>query len=491
MGNCSFASQFTPRMIDKIPWEREEDISNSFDFLEHVGKGSVSTIFKIRRKKMIIPDKKANEHACQRSIEEDGIYALKEIRLHTKKDYCEKELRNEIDLLHHLDHPNIIRAFEVYRDGPNHLAVVLDLCRGGDLNSRFPYTEKNAAYVVFQIVEAVRFLHSHRIMHRDLKLENIMFEFDDPSDFSIKLIDFGLATVYSSDRKIFHERVGTLYTMAPEVLRKNYTCQADMWSIGVIAFHLLCGHRPFRASSKRNLKRQICQGTSCFRDPTWKSLPWAARDFIRRLLQPDPQLRCTADVAIRHPWLRVTNEVSALRTLPEDSLKALVEFSNSSDFHKLVLQVIARKASAADIRGLRHIFSDLDLGKNGVITRTEFRKALTRIKSFDIDHVDELFDDLDVDKSGVLEYTEFLAAELGSHIALKDSCLHDAFRDFDTDGSGYITRQDLRSIFGEQASDLYIDKLIEQGDFGGDGKIDYHEFVRLCEGAGITISAHT
>ncbi|CAN0131420.1 unnamed protein product [Laminaria digitata] len=162
-------------------------------------------------------------------------------------------LRNEIDLLRSLDHPNIVRAYESYEVGRD-LHLVMELCTGGDLNAR-SYTEPQAAEVVKQILSAIRHAHDRGICHRDLKFENILWESKAP-DAQIKLIDFGMSARFQEGMPM-NERVGTVYTMAPEVLQGEYTKQADLWSVGCITFHLISGQPPFECENEVDTMRRL------------------------------------------------------------------------------------------------------------------------------------------------------------------------------------------------------------------------------------------
>lgn len=132
-----------------------------------------------------------------------------------------------------LDHPHIVRPIETYEYECN-LYIVMELCSGGDLYSRDPYTEDQAARIVNAIVNAVGFMHEHCIIHRDIKYENVMFVNNSPKA-EVKLIDFGLSKKYFPHQTI-KEGVGTIYTMSPQVLEGDYNESADMWAIGVLAY---------------------------------------------------------------------------------------------------------------------------------------------------------------------------------------------------------------------------------------------------------------
>ena len=108
--------------------------------------------------------------------------------------------------------------------------------------TRHPYSERQSAQIVGKILSAILYMHEKNITHRDLKFENIMFENDSPNA-EIKVIDFGLSKKYRAQNEIMTHRVGTIYTMAPEVINGKYTSKADLWSVGVITYMLLSGEK--------------------------------------------------------------------------------------------------------------------------------------------------------------------------------------------------------------------------------------------------------
>jgi serine/threonine protein kinase len=180
-------------------------------------------------------------------------YAMKSIHLNrvTHATFV-TELKNEIAILKKLDHPHIVRAMETF-EHRNQIFIVMELCYGGDLYSRDPYTEEAAARIVSSILSALAYMHDHNVTHRDLKYENIMFVNDTPTA-EVKLIDFGLSKVYGDNAQLT-EGVGTIYTMAPEVLKGNYTQISDVWSMGVVAYMLLSSQMVSKA--KYDLARFI------------------------------------------------------------------------------------------------------------------------------------------------------------------------------------------------------------------------------------------
>ena len=159
------------------------------------------------------------------------------------------EMMNEIDILRKMDHPNIVKAYEVYKSKSN-IYVVMEFCSGGDLYARNPYDETDAAKIVGKLLSALAYMHGKGIVHRDLKFENIMFESKAP-DAEIKVLDFGLSKKFKDGHTgLMTEGVGTIYTMSPQVLEGEYSEKADLWAVGVIAYMLLSNKKPFHSRNR-------------------------------------------------------------------------------------------------------------------------------------------------------------------------------------------------------------------------------------------------
>ena len=176
------------------------------------------------------------------------------IKLYDGKAETPPDLKKEAQILGQLDHPNIVRLFEVLKVG-NSRSLVLELCSGGPLLDRLPFKEDQASHIMRQLMSAVAYMHSKRIVHRDIDCSNILFRTpDEKSD--IKLIDFGSATEielvpnHPGAYKFLKDKAGTPQIMAPEVIRQRYGPAADVWSCGVVAYTILNdGQNPFSAQS--------------------------------------------------------------------------------------------------------------------------------------------------------------------------------------------------------------------------------------------------
>jgi len=404
-------------------------------------------------------------------------YALKSIQLERVSPMFLDELKNEIDILKAMDHPNIVKAHEVYSH-KRQIYLILELCDGGDLYTKLPYTEKHAGLIVGKLCSAIKYMHDHGIVHRDLKFENIMFE-NKGEDAEIKVIDFGLSKKFL-DKKIgvMHEGVGTLYSMSPQVLQGVYTSQADMWSVGVITYMLLSSHRPFYHKRRKVMIDRIMRVDYTFEKDYWQSISSEAKDMIDQLLVMDPKKRNNADKALKHTWLSNEFNLSdrmADQTTADSVQDNLIHYKDTSALKKIALNVIAHKSSSSEILELRKLFDQYDTANNGVISFEEFKAALEK-SNYPQEQVEEIFKSIDVNSTGNINYTEFVAATLEINGHIEEERVAEAFDRLDSDDSGYISRENLRQFLGKRASSAAIDDILKAGDLDGDGKISWEEF---------------
>ncbi|CAK8690153.1 unnamed protein product [Clavelina lepadiformis] len=217
----------------------------------------------------------------------------------------EDSINNEISVLKSLHHPNIVQLLEIY-DNPSHLYLVMQLVSGGELFDRIvekgSYTEKDASHLIAQILDAVAYLHTKDIVHRDLKPENLLYH-TTADDSKIMISDFGLSKV-EVEGQMLKTACGTPGYVAPEVLKqKPYGKEVDVWSIGVIAYILLCGYPPFYDENDQKLFEQIMKAEFEFDSPYWDDISQSAKSFISRLMEKQPSKRYTCDEALKDPWI--------------------------------------------------------------------------------------------------------------------------------------------------------------------------------------------
>ncbi|XP_030640876.1 calcium/calmodulin-dependent protein kinase type IV [Chanos chanos] len=263
---------------------RDVSVEDFYAMGQELGRGATSVVFRCEEKQTEKP------------------YAAKVL----KKTIDKKIVRTEIGVLLRLSHPNIIRLKEIFETETD-ISLILELVTGGELFDRIVergyYSERDAAHVIKQILEAVAYLHENGVVHRDLKPENLLYA-DLSLDAPLKIADFGLSKII--DEQVTMRTVcGTPGYCAPEILRGNaYGPEVDMWSVGVILYILLCGFEPFfDPRGDQYMYSRILNCDYEFVSPWWDEVSLNAKDLVSKLIVLDPQKRLSVQQALQHPWV--------------------------------------------------------------------------------------------------------------------------------------------------------------------------------------------
>ena len=398
--------------------------------------------------------------------------------------------RQEIAIMKQLDHPNVIKLYETFEDNRN-IYLVMELCTGGELFDRIielgHLTEHQAAILMQQILRAIYYMHESKIMHRDLKPENFLFLTKDSVEKSpLKIIDFGLSCRYENGQQM-STKAGTPYYVAPQVLSGKYDQMCDVWSCGVIMFILLCGYPPFYGDTDAEVLRKVREGVFTFNPADWKNVSDDAKDLIRKMLSFNPKDRFTAEQALNHVWIRKTAPKAIDAPLEQAHVDNLKNFRHQNKLKQAALHIIAQQMPDSEISNLKNIFTAIDKNGDGSLTVAEImdgiEKSGMRVEQLPFD-LKEVIASIDSNASGVIDYTEFIAATLEKKKYMREDRLWSAFKVFDIDGNGTISKAELHKILNgggitnsEQSKNL--DKLIEECDIDGDGEISFDEFVKM------------
>ncbi|KAH3764134.1 calcium/calmodulin-dependent protein kinase type IV [Pelomyxa schiedti] len=228
--------------------------------------------------------------------------AIKYVNKLDKEPEVIKLLQREISVMTKLKHPNIVELRDVFETS-SEINMVLEYVSGGELYDKIIergyYTERDAAGVIKQLLQAAEYMHGHGVAHRDLKPENLLCEGD-----LVKIADFGLSKDFTM-ASVMNTCCGSPSYVAPEVLSgaAAYDCECDIWSIGVIAYVLVSGYLPFFADNQQELFEKILEGVFHFSQPVWTDVSPQAKDFITKTLTLAPASRPNAADCLRHPWL--------------------------------------------------------------------------------------------------------------------------------------------------------------------------------------------
>jgi len=392
-----------------------------------------------------------------------------------ESDSILEALKEEIFIMCQADHPDILRLEEVYASD-SQIYMILSLLTGGDMFDRleeqpdYHYSEVQCAHIVKQMIGAVRYLHSNKIIHRDLKLENFLFN-DKDSD-NIRLIDFGLSKHFDHDGDKHSLAVGTPYTVAPEIIEGEYDEKVDVWALGVITYLLLCGDPPFGGmdgESLKTIKQNILDCNIVFEPKNiWDGISGEAKHFVRRLLTKDPEKRPSASEAQHDEWLVTcaTLDVFQSKPLNPDLVKNLIKFKDNSNLQKILLEVVSFTLLPEQIKDLRQEFEKLDCDGSGEITLQEMKDVLLSNYSYrngsdrtlTEEEVELIFNSLNLNtKETTIKWHKFITAGL-SRCDYDDRNLRLAFNRLDHTGKGFITINDLNGML--RSNDGSMDEMI-------------------------------
>lgn len=278
----------SPSQINE--YSRNSDIRKKYEFVSILGSGSFGKVRLYRDRKC-----KGMKYAIK-TLVKDGV---------TRNILdC---LISEVDILRSLDHPNIVKYYEIFEDD-YYVHIVMEYLQGDDLykvlvQQAKELKEKNVCDITRQLLKAISFIHNKNIVHRDIKPENILFGQKD--DYStLKLIDFGLATTTKIKKQ--KNAVGSPYYMAPEIIKGQYSCKTDMWSVGVILHLMLTGSFPFKGDKEGGEKDLFYQILNSPFDPKKiDAAPFSeeSKDLVKKLLVKDQSKRLSAEEALEHPWM--------------------------------------------------------------------------------------------------------------------------------------------------------------------------------------------
>ena len=237
-----------------------------------------------------------------------------------------KYFNNEIHILENIDHPYIIKLYEI-KQTINNYFLIFDYCNGGDLNhclekykkkNKKPFTQEIVQHLMNQIVNGLQYLHNSKILHRDIKSDNILVHFKSKEDLQnlnllnadIKIIDFGFAR-YLEDDSLAQSVLGSPLYMAPQILRKlkkldnnnsfGYDQKADIWSLGTVCYEMLIGTPPFYAENYDDLLKGIQKGN--YYIPNNLKLSKEAVSFLNGMIQYNPQSRLDINALANHDFL--------------------------------------------------------------------------------------------------------------------------------------------------------------------------------------------
>ena len=498
-----------------------------YEKLQFLGEGSFGSVYKVKRK-----------NSGQREI----IRALKEI---SKEKMClneenSEEIRNEISVLKSLDHPNIMKIYEFYEDKEN-MYLITEFCGGDAANIQDKYgvlPEFLVKYIMYQVFMAVAFFHANKIVHTDIKRENIAFFYRDEkkdkkevedflkkffedkeiteelcdasglenlsedalkvakelSNFDVKILDFGSAK--KRNRNKLSGITGTVYYCSPEIVNDKYDFECDEWACGVMMYILLVNEPPFQGESEEEIFSKILKDEPNLDINPLKDISDNCKDLIKKLLEKDAKKRIKAQEALKHPFFtsginignlfkgKYKENTEILKTLYKRKTQEIQDKKGSKFKDMVIAYITLHFSEKEEEKKARKIFMEMAGGDNHFLIRkdTFVHRMGTIYKNESKEKIEELFDNIDENKSGNIEYEELVRALSDRNQLLNDKNLREAFDFFDKDKSGSISWNEIAEIIepdGSIPKQIMKDFMNEIGQKDENKEITFEEFKSI------------
>ncbi|KAJ6827625.1 calcium dependent protein kinase 1 [Iris pallida] len=402
-----------------------------------------------------------------------------------------EDVRREVKILKALSgHSNLVKFYDACEDALN-VYIIMELCEGGELLDRIlsrggRYKEDDAKVIIVQILRVVAFCHLQGVVHRDLKPENFLFTTKD-ENAPMKLIDFGLSDFIRPDERL-NDIVGSAYYVAPEVLHRSYSTEADIWSIGVITYILLCGSRPFWARTESGIFRAVLRADPNFVDSPWPDVSPEAKDFVQRLLNKDYRKRMTAAQALTHPWLRDEQQ-----QVPLDILiyKLVKSYLRATPFKRAALKALSKALIEDELLYIRSQFNLLEPNKDGRISFENFRMALLRNATDAMKEakVPDILNALEPLSYRRMDFEEFCAAAVSPYqleaLERWEQIASTAFEHFERDGNRVTTIEELSQ---EMSLAPAAYSMVHDWIRTSDGKLNFLGYTKFLHGVTVRSS---
>ena len=468
----------------KIPVMHETLITQKFGNpdkyykkLKDLGSGSYGNVYKAK------------------NIIMDNIVAIKAIEKVQENMIDDLEIKNEINILKTLSHPNIVKIYEFF-DTPIYYYIVTEYCKKGELFAyiKNKYNEKQLSVLFYQVFSGLVYLHEKKILHRDLKLENLMVSeiekdvITEEEYFWIKIIDFGTAKIFEKNRAE-NLVIGSSYYMAPEIFKQRYNEKCDTWSVGVILYMTLVGAAPFDGKTDDDIIRKIKIGTYNKSDARYVEHSEEVKDLVSKLLEKNITKRLSAKEALNHPWFDKFGGRKLFCNFKPEEIKPYIEnlfnYKYNSKLQELVIAFLVHNLSNNDetliiLKMFRHFNKSGDCK----LTKIELTNGLYSYKNKkDVDEMaDVIFERLDGDNNGYIEYEEFLRACIDKKTLMTKENLKYAFKFLDKDNSKTLNAHKIIKAFLTKPNKEYeavFNITLKEVDKDSDGIINFEEFMEL------------
>ena len=348
---------------------------------------------------------------------------------------------------------------------------------------------------LYQILKGVDYIHKKKVLHRDLKPQNILISSKENNSVSneiyswIKIIDFGTAKMFKKEIIKGNDIVGTLYYIAPEVFSSNsdnYDEKSDIWSVGIILYKALTKKYPFIGKSDDETVLSILEND--YDDSLLMNYSDELKDLIKNLLMKDPNKRPSAREALNHIWFKKFNGRILFTDFKKEEMTIFIDNLYNFSYSKILQLVIAflvhNLPETESSQKILKLFRYFNESGNCELTKEELKKGLKEFKTeddFDL-KIDKVFEELDGDKNGTIEFEEFLRACINKNEILNDKYINYAFKFLDKENKKSLSPEQIISAFFVEENESFketMNQILNNNEYDENGRINFEEFKNL------------
>jgi calcium-dependent protein kinase len=264
--------------------------------------------------------------------------------------------------------------------------------------------------------------------------------------------------------------------MSPEMFKGDYNEKCDIWSSGVILYMMITGNVPFMGRNISEIKDAVTAAKLDFSKPIWKSVSSEVQDLIRRMIEPSPSKRLSAEQVLSHLWFKNLSEGTLSDNLiSSEALENLAKYNAKTKLQKSILTFISSNIMDSDSnKELTKIFQSMDKNNDGRLSHEEILNGYKEL-GLPESRAREIIQKVDADQSGLIEYTEFITASQDWKKVFEKDELVKTFNTYDIGGDGNLSLSELKQLIpGIENSEW--DQFIQDADKNGDGLISLSEF---------------
>ena len=465
-----------PVLAETLIIQQKGKLKENYEIIKKIGSGPLGSVYKAK------------------NVYLKNIVAIKIIKKSKDSNDDELNIKEQINILKKLSHPNIVKIYEFYITDNNY-QLITEYCKKEFFKYiKRSFTEKQLAVIFYQILSGLSYLHEQKIIHRNIKLKNIMILEKEEDIISkeeyywIKIVDFHTAEIFKRNQKIINKNFNS-YFSSPEGLKNNYLEKSDIWSVGIILHIALTGKVPFDGKTDEEINYKIANIPYNNLDPRLLAHSSEVKDLLEKLLEKDINKRFTANEALNHEWFQKYNGRALFSNFHQDEIQQyinnLCNYSCESKISQLVLAFIVHNIpESISIYNILKLFRYFNLSGNCKLTKAELKKGLYNYRNEEQVNkiVDQLFLLLDGDNNGYIEFEEFLRACVDKkHILTKENIWY-AFKFLDNKNENAIDVETLMKAFDAKPNKMLeavFNKTLNNGDKDHNGKITFDEFEEI------------